>query len=494
MSSVLASAPAAQVTGLLADLNTAVDALLVLPQHALDDEALLDLLRGVERLRRRLPAVEHRAIVELEVRGTAAKHLQRSTSALLAAALRLDPAQARARVRAAETLGPRTAITGEAQEPLLPGTARGQARGEIGEEQARTIVRALHALPHDLEPELVRRGEADLAEHAAHLTPGELARTAERLVAHLDPDGSLTDDADRARRRELTIGRQGDDGMSPVRGLLDPTCRALLDAALSALARPVNDSAVPDPRTPGQRRHDALAAVCRAALAGGRLPGNRGLPATVVVTMSLDQLEGVASGWARTATGSRLPVADALVLASDARWSLALLDRRGQPLFLGRERRLASPAQRLALTARDGGCTRPGCDLPAAYCQVHHLVGWAEGGATDLSNLALVCDHDHRLITDEGYTVALGADGRITWTAPTHLDPTRTPRVNPLHHPPDLRVPEDPGRVSQSADRAPASAIPDPAGALVALALLRLAERAFVGAERPGCHRPAARR
>jgi len=73
----------------------------------------------------------------------------------------------------------------------------------------------------------------------------------------------------------------------------------------------------------------------RARRSGGRCCAccsNRGLPATVVITMDIDQLEA-AAGVATTATGG---------------------------MHLGRGARLASAAQRLALYARDRGCTRPG--------------------------------------------------------------------------------------------------------------------------------------
>jgi len=101
------------------------------------------------------------------------------------------------------------------------------------------------------------------------------------------------------------------------------------------------------------------------------MPSNRGLPATVVINMDIDQLEDVA-GVATTATGGTIPIRDAL--ATDAFPVLCLFDTDGQPLHLGRGARLASAAQRLALYARDRGCTRPGCDIPAQWTQVQHLV------------------------------------------------------------------------------------------------------------------------
>ena len=35
-------------------------------------------------------------------------------------------------------------------------------------------------------------------------------------------------------------------------------------------------------------------------------------------------------------------------------------------------------AQFAALVIRDGGCTGPNCDIPAAWSQVHHIVAWVE--------------------------------------------------------------------------------------------------------------------
>ncbi len=387
----------------------------------------------------------------------AAKHLHRGTAGLLGHLLHLDPAVARARVRAAEVLGPRVSVTGQPRPPVLAATATAQAAGGIDAAHAVVITRVLHALPHTLDPHLVVAAEHSLATHATQLRPAELATAGEQLMAHLDPDGHLTDDTDQARRRGLVIGVQGGDGMSPVHGLLDPTTRALLDAALGALARPTPDGAgVPDPRSPSQRRHDALGALCRTQLATSTLPSNRGLPATVILTMSITQLQAALTNTApsaagpvrpvpnpdgalvRTATGTTLTIPDALRLATTAHWVLGLFDSGGQPLYLSRTTRLATPAQRLALTARDRGCTRPGCDIPAAWCEVHHLTAWHHDGPTNITNLALVCPYDHALITHDGYTVAVGPHGHVEWTAPAYLDPTQTPATNPLHHPPTL--------------------------------------------------------
>ena len=135
-------------------------------------------------------------------------------------------------------LGPRTAITGEALDPVYPATAVAQAAGTISEKHARMVTGTIGALPHHLEADTVASAERTLVTQAEGLRPSELGTVADRLTAYLDPDGQLCDDTDRAARRALNIGRQRADRMSPITGLLDPATRALVDAAFSALARP----------------------------------------------------------------------------------------------------------------------------------------------------------------------------------------------------------------------------------------------------------------
>jgi hypothetical protein len=120
-----------------------------------------------------------------------------------------------------------------------------------------------------------------------------------------------------------------------------------------------------------------------------------------------------------------------------------LFDHHGRPLHLGQKRRLANADQRLALIAAEGGCTSPGCTVPADRCQTHHAdEDWAHGGTTDINNLTLACDSDHAGVHPGplGWTTKIGGDprfpGRCAWTAPAHLKQTR--RVNHVHHPDEL--------------------------------------------------------
>ncbi|MFG1841735.1 DUF222 domain-containing protein [Micromonospora sp. NPDC049175] len=63
----------------------------------------------------------------------------------------------------------------------------------------------------------------------------------------------------------------------------------------------------------------------------------------------------------------------------------AVLNSTGQPLDLGRQRRLITGPLRRALVLRDRGCAFPGCDRPPRWCDAHHIHHWADGGTTSLA-------------------------------------------------------------------------------------------------------------
>ena len=75
-----------------------------------------------------------------------------------------------------------------------------------------------------------------------------------------------------------------------------------------------------------------------------------------------------------------------------------LLTTPVRPLALGRSRRIVPAWLRDAVTLRDQHCVVPGCEVPPQTCEVHHVVPWASGGATDISNLALLCLRHHRSV------------------------------------------------------------------------------------------------
>ncbi len=166
--------------------------------------------------------------------------------------------------------------------------------------------------------------------------------------------------------------------MTPISGWLNPEARATLDAVFAKLAAPGMCNAADDEpclsgtpsqaaiaadtRSAGQRRHDALLAAARALLASGELGQHNGLPASIIVTTTLQELEAGA-GRGLTGGGTLLPMSDVIRLGAHAHHYLAIFDN-GKALALYHTKRLASPAQRIVLYAKDRGCTFPGCTMP----------------------------------------------------------------------------------------------------------------------------------
>ncbi|WP_152406549.1 DUF222 domain-containing protein, partial [Mycobacterium tuberculosis] len=121
---------------------------------------------------------------------------------------------------------------------------------------------------------------------------------------------------------------------------------------------PDADAVRRDTRSQAQRNHDAFLAALRGLLASGELGQHKGLPVTIVVSTTLKELEA-ATGKGVTGGGSRVPMSDLIRMASNAHHYLALFDG-AKPLALYHTKRLASPAQRIMLYAKDRGCSRPG--------------------------------------------------------------------------------------------------------------------------------------
>jgi hypothetical protein len=118
-------------------------------------------------------------------------------------------------------------------------------------------------------------------------------------------------------------------------------------------------------------------------------------------------------------------------------------------LELFRTRRTASVAQRMMLIARDGGCTKPGCTVPAYGCQVHHAAAdWADDGNTNVDELGLACGPDNRMVGPNSWRTRLNERHEVEWIPPEHLDWGHLPlagdgqtRVNTYHTPEKLLRP-----------------------------------------------------
>jgi Domain of unknown function (DUF222)/HNH endonuclease len=362
--------------------------------------------------------------------------------------LRISPAEARRRMRNAEQLAPRTTITGEQLPPELPATAQAWRAGMLDEQHLRVIQTFCRDLPVDTPVDTAERAERFLAHEASKLRPDQLEKVANRCAVLINPDGKFSDD-DRARQRGFSWCGQRRDGMSIGKLVASPELRANLDAWLARFAAP--GMCNPDDQTPcvtgepdqvvagkdlrshAQRQHDALNALVRGQLGDPKLGVHNGLPVTVVVSTTLQELTA-ATGQAVTGGGTLLPMSDVIRMASHAYHYLAVFDdHQNRPLYLGRSHRIASPDQRVVLYAKDRGCTAPGCDVPGYWTEVHHVDEWARGGQTNIDKLTLACKPDHNL-AEKGWRTIKLANGQTEWIPPPHLDHGQA-RTNNYHHP-----------------------------------------------------------
>ena len=162
----------------------------------------------------------------------------KSLRELQADRLKISITDAARRVDHTRDLGPRVSLLGESQEPVLARIAAIHAAGRIGTDHVVEIRKFFAQLPSWVDVEERALCEETLASVAPGLTPEGLRLAAKRLRAMIDPDGSAPNDAERARRRFLTFGRQDPDGTVPVHGRLDPQTAAALEAINAKLAAP----------------------------------------------------------------------------------------------------------------------------------------------------------------------------------------------------------------------------------------------------------------
>ena len=221
-----------------------------------------------------------------------------------------------------------------------------------------------------------------------------------------------TDEEAAARRynqRCLSFG-QGRDGMVPVSGSL-PADMAdqIKKSALHAAGTYTGDTRSTEQKLADGVHHMAF------AHARGELTGGREAPQMLIV-MSEATWRGTSSEPAYTDLGTKIPAHEARRLAEFA--DLQRVVKSGSEILdLGRTERYATLAQYRALVARDGGCTAGDCNIPAAWCEVDHIIDWEHGGVSDLINYGLKCSHHHHMKHQPG-AVTTGNGENWTTTLP----------------------------------------------------------------------------
>lgn len=418
-----------------------------------DPAALLWLIQRIEKTRRLLLAGSGSAVNALAGRDPA--ETGGPVRKVVADVCRVSPAESRRRIKAAAQLCPRKTLTGESLPPKLPATAEGWRDGLLDPEHVHVIAKFVRELPKDIPADVVEESERILAGHARELRPDQLATAADRLAELINPDGTFSD-ADRARQRGFTWSAQRRDGMSTGTLNATPELRSYLDAWFAKFGAPgmcnpddeqpcvesePSEAGVQrDTRSPRQRNHDALVALVRGQLGDPVLGKHRGLPVTVIATATLDQLR-TGAGYAVTGGATLLPIPVLIRMARHAYHYLAVFDAHDQrPLYLGRTKRIASADQRIVLYGKEHGCTKPGCDAPGYWSEVHHTTPWSEGGHTDITDLTLACPPDHAS-TQYGWRTVKRKNGDTEWIPPPQFG--LAGGINTFHHPDRLLAPPD---------------------------------------------------
>ncbi|MDE0215497.1 MAG: DUF222 domain-containing protein [bacterium] len=323
--------------------------------------------------------------------------------------LRSSPAKAHHDVKAAERLAG------------LAATSEALASGEVPADHARLIARASSEGPID---------ERELVEAAKVQTYDELARTVKRQQHELSGDDGQSIHDRRRQRRCARLFQSGDTGMYVLNAELDPVTGSHIAGALAAKERELWRAEDPKQRrTHAQRCADALAELV--------LHPEKGKAAGIALVLVADyDAARKALVDARLCDGTPLPAEELVKLACDADIFPAVFNARTQDLWLGRRRRCASDAQRIALMVRDKACVGCGADANRSFS--HHIEHWQNGGTTDYPNLVTVCNDCHHDIHERHHQIehdqqtgkhrvvpppeAFPDTGTTTWQ-PKHLNP-----------------------------------------------------------------------
>jgi hypothetical protein len=390
-------------------------------------DQLVDLVPRLAQVRNQLEAVELATLRQAERHqvGDPAGHA--NTAAWFANVTRADKRAAHQAVALAKQLDDdQHRVTREAA-----------LRGEVSVEQAAVIIRAVEALPTDLtDPELRRQAEKDLVTFAEQHDPRELRFLGRRILEYRAPDV-----AEEAERRVLEAEERNaaasasfvmhPDGHGSMLGRFKIPVPAgeILAKHLNAIAAPKHQAAVPVVEEVAQQQpRDRVSRPLKLGAAfveyletrpDRGMPRAGGVPATIVVTMTLESLLGGEQA-ATLDSGERISAAEARRLGCQAGIIPAVLGGRSQPLDVGRKKRFHTEAQRIAIGLRDRGCCVEGCDWPPAMCHIHHAeTSWDNGGGTSVAKGSMLCPRHHTLAHDSRYQLKTTKNRKVTFSRRT---------------------------------------------------------------------------
>ncbi|MGN7964463.1 DUF222 domain-containing protein [Microbacterium sp. 22179] len=321
-------------------------------------------------------------------------------------------------------------------------------------------------------------GTEHRGDSAPPATPEDLRLLSRVIVTYLDPDGAEPAEERAMRARGIVLGRVKD-GVIPIRGSLLPETAGQLQRIWDAYLNPkVDGPPVPatpmsdegmaggvrfvptvddaplretndfldgdvlpagdpggmvDGRSRAQKQHDALAAALGIAARHSDMPSLGGAAPTLVVSVTAEDY-ATGRGWAHV-DGIDTPVSLATARHTACGGSIQRVtsDPTGRIVGIDSTDRVFTAHQRRAITLRDKECLIPGCHVPAAWCEIHHVTEHSRGGPTSTDNGVTLCWHHHRTLDTSGWSIRMH-NGTPHVRGPAWWDPHqkwRTPRPRP---------------------------------------------------------------
>ena len=410
---------------------------------AADDGAVVDAVEGWARAEaadaaRRLAAiaelVERRCGAEddpSDVRGMWSCDRWDATAAEVGAALNLSARRASSQMYLAQSLRER-----------LPGVNALFLQGRIAAQLVSTISWRTHLVVDGDAMAAIDAGIAAASSEWGLLSQAKVEQTIDALIEQHDPQAKEWF-RQAERGMDVQFGKPDDDtGTRSMWGRLYSTHAQLIERKLTSIARAV---CAEDPRTVGQRRAEAMAAVfagadriaCQCGAPDCPNPTSPALASSVVVHVVADHATVVRAGAqddtaAQKSDEETEAVRPAAVMTSGGVIPtplLAQLIRNGAtvmplrtPCEQAEQRYRPSTALQRFIRCRDMTCRFPGCDAPAEHCDIDHAIPYPHG-STHPSNLRCLCRKHHLLRTfwtgAGGWADRQSPDGTIIWTAPT---------------------------------------------------------------------------
>lgn len=394
-----------------------------------DDAELLHVTRLVGELTRLVGVhgalaagqIAERSKPALGAAGLARREGARTVEELLTTTMRVPGRDAASAVRVGR-------LTTDAGPLAVVGASLGG--GEVSVEAAEAIRAGLgDGVAGAVDADLLELAAEQLCDEARRLDPDRLRARAREVRDELDAAGVAEREAALRARRSLRRHNLRD-GMKRLIWDYDPETAGIVDEVYDRATSPrrggprfVDSEQAQraadlerDARTTEQLASDAFAELLRqaACVDEGVLVGS-GTP-SVRIIVSADALRSEHGYGLAEGSGEAFSRATVERLACAGGTQRVLVDSLGRVLDLGREQRLYSRRQRVALAVRDGGCRWAGCERPPSWTEAHHLDHWARGGATDLERGILLCRHHHLRVHNEGWTISV-RDGQY-WAEP----------------------------------------------------------------------------